>query len=137
MAIMNGFRSKSACAVAAILVLSISAASAEEKPAPSPEKGLELAQRFCQGCHLVEDKAGATIPVGVPTFRGIANRRGQTGQHITNVLIQPHAPMPDVRLTSEEIQHILAYLETLRTDKTIAPLAPASPTPKPKYPEPS
>jgi mono/diheme cytochrome c family protein len=137
MSIMSGFRSKSACAVAAIFVLSISAALAEEKPVPSPEKGLGLAQKFCQGCHLIEDKAGATVPAGVPTFRGIANRRGQTGQHITNVLIQPHAPMPDVRLTNEEILHILAYLDTLRTDKAIAPLAPASPTPKPKYPEPS
>jgi mono/diheme cytochrome c family protein len=135
MAVTRGSCFKLAGAAAAIVMVSATAAMAEEKPAPSPEKGLELAQRFCQGCHLVEDKAAATIPAGVPTFRGIANRRGQTGQHITNVLIQPHAPMPDMRLTSEEIQHILAYLETLRTDKTIAPLAPANPTPKPKYPE--
>jgi mono/diheme cytochrome c family protein len=122
----------------AIALLAAPAVSAEEKKAaPSAEKGHALAQRLCQGCHLIEEKAGATVPEGVPTFRGIANRPGQTAQRITNVLIQPHAPMPDIRLTSAEILDIIAYLDTLRTNKAGPPLLPPPGSPKPKYPEPS
>ena len=141
MAVARGFPLGCAGPFIAVVILSTAVASrpvsAEEKAAPSPEKGYELAQRFCQGCHLTEDKAGATIPVGVPTFRGIANRTGQTGQRIMNVLIQPHAPMPDIRLTGEEILDIIAYLETQRTDTSIPPLLPPTGSPKPKYPQPS
>jgi mono/diheme cytochrome c family protein len=137
MGITGAFRSQRAGAVIAAVLLSIPAAWAEEKVPPSPEKGYELAQRFCQGCHLVDDKAGASVPAGVPTFRGIANRLGQTGEHIRNVLIKPHAPMPDIRLTGDEIQNILSYLETLRSDPRVPRLLPAPGSPKPKYPQPS
>lgn len=121
----------------AIALLAAPTVSAEEKAPPSADKGYALAQRLCQSCHLIEDKAGVTVPADVPTFRGIANRPGQTAQRITNVLIQPHAPMPDVRLTSAEILDVIAYLDTLRTNKVGPPLLPPPGSPKPKYPEPS
>lgn len=112
-------------------------ARAQDVAEPSAEKGRLLAQRLCSSCHLIEDKADATLPVGVPTFRGIANRAGQTGQRITNTLIQPHTPMPDIRLSNEEILDVIAYLETLRTDPSIPPLLPPKQGPKHKYPQPS
>jgi mono/diheme cytochrome c family protein len=120
-----------------VLAVAPAAWAEEKKAAPSADKGYALAQRLCQGCHLIEDKAGATVPAGVPTFRGIANRPGQTAQSITSVLIKPHAPMPDVQLTSPEILDIIAYLETLRTNTSVPPLLPPPGSPKPKYPEPS
>ena len=103
---------------------------------PSPDKGYALAQRFCKGCHLVDAGADATLPAGIPTFRGIANRPGQTGQRIINVLIKPHVPMPDIHLSSEEMLNIIAYLETLRIDQSIPPLLQTVPQgAKPQYPE--
>ena len=137
MARWNGRCRESIGAAAAMVLVAVLPASAEEKAAPSADKGYALAQRLCQGCHLIEDKAGATVPAGMPTFRGIANRPGQTAQRITSVLIQPHAPMPDVQLTSPEILDIIAYLETLRTNTSVPPLLPPPGSPKPKYPEPS
>ena len=131
------------CAVAIFIALSLISAAprnacAEDPVEPSPEKGEALAQRLCSGCHLIEDKASSAMPVGIPTFRAIANRPGQTGQHIMGVLMQPHPPMPDIHLSREEIQNIVSYLETLRTDKSIPPLLPPTKYgPKPKYPEPS
>ena len=111
---------------------------AQQRPQPSPDKGREIAERFCKGCHLIEDRADAPLPAGVPTFRGIANRPGQTGQHIMNVLIKPHAPMPDIHLSNEELLNIVAYLETLRIDKSIPPLLETAPqAPKLQYPAPS
>ena len=113
-------------------------AQAEEPVLPSPTRGHEFAQRFCKGCHVIDDSAGTSAPAGVPTFRAIANRPGQTGQRIMNILINPHPPMPDVQLTSREIGDVVAYLETLRTDPSIPPLlSPTEQAPKPKYPVPS
>jgi len=89
--------------------------------ASSPEKGAELANRLCSRCHLMEGDSTTAVPAGIITLRGIANRPGQTGQRILDVLILPHAPMPDMRLSISEINSIIAYLETLRTNGAVRP----------------
>ena len=105
---------------------------------PSAERGHELAGRLCSNCHLVEGQKDAVVPAGIPTMRGIANQPGQTGQRIMDTLIQPHTPMPELRLTIDEIRDVITYLETLRTDKSGPPLkAPLNPAIKPKRPQPS
>jgi cytochrome c len=124
------------CLTAPLVAAAWVGAWAEDAPVPSPERGHALAQRFCNGCHLVDDNASVTVPVGVPTFRAIANQPGQTGQRIMNVLIKPHPPMPDIHLSNNEIVDIISYLETLRTDKSSPPLlSPTEPSTKPAYPE--
>jgi uncharacterized paraquat-inducible protein A len=54
------FRSTWGAAAVLVTISLVSAAStetcAEDLAAPSPEKGYELAQRFCKGCHLIEDR---------------------------------------------------------------------------------
>lgn len=120
----------------ALAVAGPAAAQSPAQPEPSAEKGLVLAQRLCSNCHLVEGSDGA-LPAGIPSLRGIANRPDQSARRIENALIQPHAPMPDMRLTKDEIQHLLAYLDTLRTEPGAAPLLPPATPAKPKYPKPS
>ncbi len=101
---------------------------------PSPEAGEQIADRFCKNCHIMEGAAPTTVTPGIPSFKGIANKKGQTGRHIRDVLIQPHHPMPDLQLSNEEILNLLSYLDTLRTD----PATPSFLTPadgaKPVYP---
>ena len=116
------------------------AASAQDAPpAPSADAGLKLAETFCQTCHLVSDAApDKPVTVGIPSFRGIANKPGQTGKAIERVLINPHPPMPDMKLTNIEIQDIIAYLDSLRTDKSGPTLlSPSQPPEKTKYPAPT
>lgn len=117
----------------------ITGAQAPPQPnEPSAERGHELAGRLCSNCHLVEGQKDATVPAGIPTMRGIANQPGQTGQRIMDTLIQPHSPMPELRLTIDEIRDVITYLETLRTDKSGPPLqAPLNPAVRPKRPQPS
>ncbi len=105
----------------------------------SAQQGASLADRFCSNCHLVDDKARNPVPVGIPTFLGIANKPGQTGTHIIGVLMAPHSPMPNINLTREEIGDIIAYLQTFRADPALPPLLPApqEKTPKPAYPAPT
>lgn len=132
-------------AAAAILLTLAGAADAQqtppkkaEPPLPSPEKGLAFAQRFCSNCHLVEASGNATAEAGIPSLAAIANKAGQSGNHIRNILINPHPPMPDMQVSNQEILDLVAYLETLRKDKSQPPLiAPVPGGQKPAYPKPS
>lgn len=111
--------------------------SAVPKLNPSAEKGSELAAKLCSTCHLMEGQTSATVPAGVISMRGIANRQGQSGQRIHDMLVQPHPPMPDIQLSVEEIQSVIFYLETLRTNQATPPLIQEDKTQKkPIYPQP-
>jgi cytochrome c553 len=92
---------------------------------PSAGEGQILARRLCAGCHAMENSSAA-VPAGIPSLRAIANLPGQTGARLIGLLLQPHAPMPDMRLSMPEIQDLLAYLESLRTG-TGEPLIDLSP----------
>lgn len=102
---------------------------------PDAEQGRQIAERLCMNCHIVDGAVPATVTPGIPSFNAIANKKGQTGRHIRDVLIQPHQPMPDVQLSNEEILNILAYLDGLRTDATTPSfLTPGDGVIKPVYP---
>ena len=83
-------------------------------PVPDAQRGLALAMKSCAGCHLIGDGRARTTPVGVPTFRQIANRKDQSAARIRAALVMPHPPMPDTHLTQAEVLDIIAYLDTLR-----------------------
>jgi cytochrome c len=123
-------------AALALMVQGTAYAEPPDEIEPSAEKGLTLAERLCSGCHVVET-ASKTVPAGIPPLRAIANMPGQTAAHIMSILIKPHAPMPDMQLSRQEILDITAYLDTLRTDKSAPSLLPPKQGPKPQYPEPS
>lgn len=89
---------------------------------PSSTVGEAIGQRLCVSCHLIEGAPSQTVPAGIPPFRSIANRPGQTGQQILDTLVQPRHPMPDMQLSMPEIADLIAYIETLRTDPSIPPL---------------
>ena len=102
------------------------------------QQGRLLAERLCQGCHVIGDTGSAVATAGVPSFRGIANRPGQSGEHIRNVLMAPHAPMPDVQASNTEIDRLLAYLESLRSGPAGPSLFPrVKVSPKVQYPDPA
>jgi mono/diheme cytochrome c family protein len=110
----------------------------EAREPATPAQGHVVAERFCKGCHLIDSSPDAITSAGVPSFRGIANRPGQSAQHIMSILIKPHAPMPDIHLTDGEIRNLLAYFESLRTDASIPPLElPPLHVPLPQLPVPS
>ena len=119
-------------AVAATGIAALADWALAQAAEPSADRGRALAMRLCANCNLV-DGSGKSAPEGIGTFRGIANRPGQSADRIGNVLMLPHMPMPDVQITRDEIQDILAYLETLRTNPDVAPLVKPGGQ-KPQYP---
>ena len=70
-----------------------------ESKVPDLENGLRVARALCATCHLIGETPNATVPADVPSFESIANRPDQSTQRLTNWLIEPHAPMPNVHLT--------------------------------------
>lgn len=102
---------------------------------PNAERGLSLAQQLCRGCHIISPSQTSSAGVGIPSFNAIANKPKQTSAHIANVLIKPHAPMPNMQLSRFEILDIIAYLDGLRRPDAGAPLLkPRKGGVKPKYP---
>lgn len=111
--------------VGAGLLGGLQVARAEDEPKahiPDAAAGKALADKLCKTCHLVDGDA-KTAQVGPPPFNSIANKPGQTFEHIKAILIQPHAPMPDMQLTNDEMTDLTAYLDTLRAPGT-PPLLP-------------
>lgn len=132
----------SIAAFAGAIALQVIDASAQKMPPTYEElvkEGTVIAERLCSSCHITASgSGGATAREGLPTFRGIANRPGQTATRIRNVLILPHSTMPDVRLSNPEIDRLIAYVDSLRSESAGPPLVPrSSPGGKPLYPDPT
>lgn len=122
-----------ALALACLCAVPVASAEDNKPKVPSATDGKALAQKLCVNCHIVDAGASGTAPVGPPPFPVIANRPGQTAERVRGMLIQPHPPMPDIHLTNEEINDIVAYLDSLRASGTPPLLPPGTPD-KPKLP---
>jgi cytochrome c len=77
------------------------------------ETGQALARQWCASCHQVEPD-GATSDAA-PGFQMIADDPARTPDRLRTWLTDPHPPMPKLPLTRQEIDAILAYLDSLRT----------------------
>lgn len=84
---------------------------------PDAQRGAELSAKLCVNCHLIGQDTQATgrVKADVPTFREIANLDGQTSDRMTALIFSPKHPMPTIGLSRDNIAHIVAYIETLKT----------------------
>ena len=80
---------------------------------PDPKHGLEIATKLCTGCHRVTPGATGGNP-DVPSFMEIAGRPGRDAQRIVNSILLPHPQMPDISLSTQEMQDIAAYIVQLK-----------------------
>ncbi len=74
--------------------------------------GETLAARWCSKCHLVGP--GGMTSDAAPTFEDIANDPARTPDRLRTWMADPHPPMPNLSLSRDEIEAILAYLDTLK-----------------------
>jgi mono/diheme cytochrome c family protein len=87
------------------------AAAAPVRAQGDPEVGRELALRWCTSCHVVDHEGrGADAGPALPALLGDGQR---TADELRGWLAAPHPPMPDFDLTRQEIEDIVAYLESL------------------------
>ena len=76
--------------------------------------GHKLAETWCSSCHLVGAPHGAVVSNGAPTFTAIAADKSVTVLSLRAFLQTPHARMPDLHLTREEVDDLAAYILSLR-----------------------
>lgn len=98
---------------ATILLSLAGAAALTAAPARAgdAQKGGVIAGRWCASCHVVaKDQTSANADA--PSFFDIAQRRPDRKQ-IANFLVDPHPPMPDMHLSTREIDDIVSYIRSL------------------------
>jgi mono/diheme cytochrome c family protein len=78
--------------------------------------GLKTARTLCVNCHVVEPGAAQTRThtAGVPSFPAIAKKRGQTEDDLKLFMLNPHPPMPNVQLTTHELDNLASYIMSLK-----------------------
>jgi cytochrome c len=102
------------------------------------DAGRVLAERLCQNCHVTGPGSTAVVPAGIPTFRGIANAPRQTADRLRSIMLNPHPPMPDVKLSYPEVDQLIAYLDSMRAPSAGPPiLQEKDKRSKPDYTDPS
>ena len=74
-----------------------------------------LARQLCVNCHVVAPgEAGKQVTAGIPSFKAVANKPGQTPEKIQDFILNPHPPMPQVQLTNIERANLAAYILSLK-----------------------
>jgi cation transport regulator len=98
--------------VAALALITGLLTGARPSLAADPANGAALAQQWCISCHVLPGNPARTAPQGPPAFRDIA--RDKSPEQLRVFLIKPHGSMPQLSLSRQEIDDLIAYIETLR-----------------------
>jgi len=78
-----------------------------------PDRGRQIAERWCSSCHVVTATGPDGATDGAPTFRSIATDPQYTRSRVFNFLKAPHPPMPDFQLSNQTIDDLVAYFESM------------------------
>jgi mono/diheme cytochrome c family protein len=82
--------------------------------AGNAEAGRQLVTRSCSSCHATE--ASATASDAAPPFSAVAKTNKERPAWIRGWLMSPHPPMPNISLSRQQIDDIVAYLSSLPTN---------------------
>jgi mono/diheme cytochrome c family protein len=80
----------------------------------SAKQGQQLAETVCAECHAVKPGAVRSPFDHAPTFQTIAQTPGMTPMAIRVWLRSAHHEMPNIMLAPDEIDNVIAYLQTLK-----------------------
>jgi len=78
------------------------------------EEGRDLAQRLCAGCHMQPGQGEKSGHSGIPSFRAVANRPGQSVDGIASWLKIAPPTMPNHHLSQEEKARLAVFIMSLR-----------------------
>ena len=103
-----------------ILAATPHAANAQEASG-NPEAGRAYAREVCSPCHAVTEEQAAQRTIAIaPDFHTIANTSGMTTTALRAFLMTPHPKMPNLILTAEQSDDVIAFLLQLARPPTRA-----------------
>lgn len=82
--------------------------------AGNAEAGRQLVMRSCSSCHATE--AAKTATDNAPPFSAVAKTNKENPAWIRGWLMNPHPPMPNISLSRQQIDSIVAYLSSLTVE---------------------
>lgn len=83
----------------------------------NPEAGAAIARAWCANCHLVSpDQAVARTEA--PSFQTLADEPDRTIEGLEAFLFDPHPPMPNLDLSRDQIDDVIAYILSLSKTQT-------------------
>ena len=97
---------------ALILGIAVLLVTAGDLWAADADAGRRLARQWCVECHVVEPTQESASDAA-PPFESIALDPSKTPEGLRTWLADPHPPMPNLQLSTGEIDDILAYIQTL------------------------
>jgi len=100
----------SSIAVVALLI----AVRAGQAQQIDPKQGLIVAKQICAQCHVVESEQPSIPAAGAPRFKDIANTPGMTETAFKAFFQTSHHTMPNVILTGDQMNEIIAYIMSLK-----------------------
>jgi mono/diheme cytochrome c family protein len=89
---------------------SVAIATAAGAQAVDPSIGRRLAETVCSECHQIDAGSPPGSNSAAPSFVDISRMPSMTELAIKVFLRSPHPRMPDIILSSEEIDSITAYI---------------------------
>lgn len=109
-------KSKAVRPLVAVAGVALGLSFAASASAADAQLGKGLAQGWCAGCHEVEPNPVAGIPDSPPAFQTLADDPAYDEERLRGWLWAPHPPMPDLDLTRVEIESLIAYIQSLKTN---------------------
>jgi mono/diheme cytochrome c family protein len=105
------------CAYILVLLSYVEPAWAQD-PTGAPAWGRALAESLCADCHAVGPEDWEPGEMEAPPFRALADDPAVTEMALRVLLRTPHATMPSVRLTPEEVDDLVAYVLRLKGSRS-------------------
>ena len=100
------------------IMLGASVGWADAQENGDPVAGRHLAETWCSSCHVIGPASQRGTSSGAPTFAAIARMKSTTPMSLRVFLQTPHARMPDLHLSRDEIADLAAYILSLRGGST-------------------
>ena len=88
---------------------------ADPAPGASPERGRHIAERKCAGCHAI-GAIGESHNAAAPPFRTLSRNYPVTAleEALAEGILVGHPAMPEFSFTPEQIDDLIAYLESVQ-----------------------
>ncbi|MCK6451694.1 MAG: cytochrome c [Alphaproteobacteria bacterium] len=93
-----------------VALAALAASAAPAFAAGDAAAGRRTADTWCVGCHLIGNEQKAAL-VDAPTFPEINKR--MTPEALRAYLFQPHPPMPQFRLTRQDIEDLIEFIQSM------------------------
>ena len=98
----------------AVIGMAIAVQQVQAQELGDRQKGRTLARQVCAACHAVQPRDVRSPNPRAPSFATIASTPGMTAIALNVFLRTSHGTMPNIILTADQTNGIIAYILSLK-----------------------